>query len=363
MAKWLTTLQLEPCYFRKVPDMLRLFAKFFLGVTAIGAVCIPMQAAAQELLVNRSFESAVTPTPVDGNNFYATIPNWIATNVTPAQPLPFNLIRPFAGYANNPIATPTGGGSIYFDVNAAAGILVQSISFPSAGMVDLNGWFSVRDNQQALSGLIINVRNSSNVVVATASTSFVVTDTIGTWKLASASNIPVAAGIHTFEVVLPNPANFDLASLVFKPALAITKTSVAISDPISLANPKMIPAAVAEYFITATSPAGYTVTNNSIFISDATPPNTSLVVSNIGGAGSGPASFTTGSSGLSYSFMSLASVTDDIEFSNNNGASWGYTPSAGPAGTDPAVTNIRLRPQGTMAASSTIALRIRYRLN
>jgi hypothetical protein len=162
----------------------------------------PSRASAQELLLNRSFETPVVPS--NGNNFYATISNWILINVTPANALPWNIIRPFAGYAGNPTTTPAGGGIQYADVNSAAGTLVQAVTIPSNGMIDFSGWFSVRDNQQALSGLTINIRNSSNVVVATVSTSFVAADAIGLWKQASASNIPIAAGSYTFEVTLPN---------------------------------------------------------------------------------------------------------------------------------------------------------------
>ncbi len=339
------------------------FSWLVLRLFVIAFGCLSLPAAAQELLVNRSFESSVTPTPVNGNNFYASIPGWTITNVTPVQALPVNLIRPWTGYANNPTVTPTGGGALYFDVNAAAGSLVQTVTFPAQGMIDLSGWFSVRDNQQALSGLTINVRNSSNTIVATASTSFLASDPIGLWKQASALNIPVPAGTHTFEVVLPNPANFDLASLVFKPALTISKTSTTISDGISASNPKSLPAAIIEYTISATSPTAYTVSANSILIGDATPANMALVVTNIGGAGSGPASFTAGSSALTYSFTSLASTTDDIEFSSNGGISWTYTPTANGDGVDPLVTTVRLRPKGTMAASSTLSFKLRYRVN
>jgi hypothetical protein len=115
---------------------------------------------------------------------------------------------------------------------------------------------------------------------------------------------------------------------------------------------------VAEYTISATSPSAYTVTSNSIFVIDPTPANMELVVTTAGG----PAAFTAGASGLTYAFASLASTTDRIDFSNNNGATWTYTPAANANGTDPAVTHIRLRPQGTMAASSTFAFRVRYRI-
>jgi hypothetical protein len=321
----------------------------------------PTSAHGQELLNNRSFETPVTP--ANGNNFYASIPNWTVANVVPANPFPFNVIRPWAGYGANPLATPTGGDVQYIDINSAAGTLVQSVTFPTPGMVDLSGWFSVRDNQQALSGLVINIRNSGNVIVASASTSFLATDPIGLWKLAGAWNIPVAAGAHTFEVELPNPANFDLASLVFKPAVVVGKTSTILLDPISSANPKAIPGAIVEYTLTATTPESYTVSNNSLSLTDATPANMALVVTNADAPGNGPAFFAPGSSGLSYSFVSFASDTDDVEFSNNSGLSWTYTPTAGTSGTDPAVTTVRLLPKGIMAANSTFTFRLRYSVN
>lgn len=336
--------------------MLRLLAFLlpFLGLWSAPA-------AAQEMLANRSFEDPVVP--ANGNNFYATVPSWTVSNVTPAQPLPVNIIRPFAGYAGNPTATPAGGGIQYFDVNAASGVISQTVNIPSNGMVDIGGWFSVRDNQQDLSGLTINIRTAGGVLVTSVSTSFVAADPIGLWKRASANNVPLAAGSHIFEVVLPNPANFDLATMFFKPALAVSKTSTAYSDPFNLTtNPKLIPGGVAEYSISATSPAAYTVTSNSIALVDATPAGTDLVVTNIGGAGSGPAAFTANASNLTYGFTSLASTTDNLDFSNNGGASWTYTPIANANGVDPAVTHVRLRPQGTMAASSTFSFRLRYRV-
>ena len=54
------------------------------------------------------------------------------------------------------------------------------------------------------------------------------------------------------------------------------------------------------------------------------------------------------SSGLSYTFIDLASDFDDIEFSNDNMASWTYDPVDIGNGTDPAVTHIRVNPKGIM---------------
>jgi hypothetical protein len=335
-------------------QLIALFITLFIMATA--------PANAQELLANRSFESPVVLS--NGNNFYATIPSWTVTSVTPAQTLPFNIIKPWSGYGGNPTATPTGGGIQYFDVNSASGVLRQSVTVPAAGMLDYSGWFSVRDKQQALSGLTINIRNGTGTIVATRSSNFLDSEPIGLWKQVAGANIAVSAGTYTFEVILPDPANFDLASLVFKPAIAVSKTSVAYSDPNNnRTNPKMIPSGVVEYLISAATPNSYSVTSNSLVVTDPTPAGMTLVVADFGGAGSGPVSFSAGASGLTYSYASLASTSDNVDFSSNGGVSWTYTPVTGGDGTDPNVTNIRLRPQGTMAASSTFSFRFRYKIN
>jgi hypothetical protein len=230
-------------------------------------------------------------------------------------------------------------------------------------MIDISGWFSVRDFAQALSGLNINIRTTGGTLVTTVSTSFAASDPIGLWKQAALANIPLAAGSYIFEVDIPDFANVDLVSAVFKPALALTKSSAPYSDPLNgTTNPKLIPGGVTEYTIVATSPAGYTVSNNTIVLIDATPINAELIVADFGGAGSGPAGFAAASSGLTYGFTSLASTTDNIDFSNNGGATWTYTPVADANGADPAVTNVRLRPQGAMAASASATFRLRYRI-
>ena len=344
---------MKPSHFGNTVSIMRLLLVLFM--------LSPVSAGAQELILNRSFEAPIVPN--NGNNFYTSISNWTITNVTPANATPWNVIRPWTGYANNPTATPTGGGIQYLDVNGASGRIVQTVTFPTSGMIDISGWFSVRDFPQALTGLIINVRNSSGTIVATTNTSFTAANPIGLWKQATANNVPVTAGTYTYEVEIPNFANFDLASLVFKPALTFSKTSTIISDPVNgTINPKYIPGAIAEYRLTATSPSSYSVTSNSILITDPTPPQLALVVADIGGPGSGPAAFTPASSSLTYAFISLPSAADNIDFSNNGGATWTYAPIADANGVDTAVTNLRLRPQGAMAASSTFNFRVRYRI-
>ena len=322
-------------------------------IAIYSSLLITNDAQAQELLANRSFEAPVAPSL--GNNFYSTIPGWGVINVAPANPVAFNIIRPHAGYANNPTSTPVSGGVQYLDINSAAGTITQSITVSAPGMISISGWFSVRDFPQALSGLIIQLRNSSNVIVASANTSFTASDPIGLWKQARSNYVPISAGAYTLEVVIPNFANFDLASARFDPPITVSKSSAIFRDPYNITNPKAIPGGTVDYTIAVSSPASYALTNNSIAIIDTTPAQLALVVS------SPPvAQFNAGSSGLSYTYSGLASASDNIDFSNNGGASWSYVPVAGANGSDPAVTDVRIRPSGSMAPNGNFNLILRY---
>jgi hypothetical protein len=64
--------------------------------------------------------------------------------------------------------------------------------------------------------------------------------------------------------------------------------------------------------------------------------------------------FTNGTppSGLTYTFVSLGNAGDDVSFSNNNGATYTYTPVANANVTDHAVTNIRINPKSTFLGNT-----------
>lgn len=310
------------------------------------------------MLQNNSFENPVTSGI--GNHFYATIPHWAITNVTPANPSPFNIILAGAGYANNPEATPPDGGAQYLDINAASGTIQQSFTLPGDGMVSMGGWFSVRDFPQALGGLNLRIVNGSGVTVASASTSFTASDPIGLWKHASVQYVPLPAGTYTFEADIPNYANFDIASVVYYPPLTVDKSGSALWDPVNGSiDPKMVPGAIAAYAITVTSPASYTVTADSMELVDATPEGAAIVLTDAGG-GTGPITLNAGGSGLSVHYGGLGSSSDGVEFSADRGISWTYVPTVDADGIDPAVTHVRIRLSGSMAAASSATLGLRY---
>ena len=50
------------------------------------------------------------------------------------------------------------------------------------------------------------------------------------------------------------------------------------------------------------------------------------------------------------------STSDDLLFSNDGGATFGYTPKPGQDGTDPDVTHVRISPKGVFAPRSDAGL-------
>lgn len=63
-------------------------------------------------------------------------------------------------------------------------------------------------------------------------------------------------------------------------------------------------------------------------------------------------------SSLAVTYAAPSSTTDYIDFSSNGGTSWTYDPSAAPK----SVTNVRIRPRGTMAAGSKFSVSLPYAL-
>jgi hypothetical protein len=155
------------------------------------------------------------------------------------------------------------------------------------------------------------------------------------------------------------------------PSLTHLKSVAPFSDPVNAtSNPKAIPGALQVYTVRITNQGSGAVDNNSLAVVDAVPSNTAFYVLDSGAAGSGPIAFVNGtpSSSLTYTYAALTSPADDLEFSNDGGVSWTYQPTPDANGCDPAITHIRVRPQGSMAAAGGsgnpwFELRFRVRVN
>jgi hypothetical protein len=212
----------------------------------------------------------------------------------------------------------------------------------SANETDTNAAVTVYAAESATLGESFTVGNGANY----------------TQDLACTGNATALAG----NVLTVNPADTAIICTFtnsYVVPLSIAKTSLAYSDPVNgTTNPKLIPGGFADYSLTVTAPAGTSPTNNSVIVTDAIPANLSLFVRTYA-PGPGPVRFTPGGSALTYGFTNLASTTDDLEFSNNGGASWTYTPIADADGVDASVTHVRVRPKGSMVPGSSFTINLR----
>jgi parallel beta-helix repeat protein len=140
------------------------------------------------------------------------------------------------------------------------------------------------------------------------------------------------------------------------PNLQVTKLVAPLTDPVNNGtNPKSIPGSTQRYTVRVTNQGTGPVDNNSVLIVDKIPTNTKMFVGNLGAPGSGPVAFVNGtpSSALTWTFTALNNLTDDLDFSNDGGATWTYVPTLDAQQCDAAVTDIRMRPKGTMPGQST----------
>ena len=188
------------------------------------------------------------------------------------------------------------------------------------------------------------------------------------------STITNTATITNSNRIDPDPSNnsSSVNLTVVEPVLTVIKSAITISDPVNgTTNPYNIPGATILYSVQSTNTGLGSPDNDTVFVLDPVPANTELFVNDLGGAGSGPVLLIDGTapvnSGLSYTFTSLGSSTDDIEFSNDNAGSWIYTPVPDADGYDTNVTNIRVNPKGVMRASNgtdhpTFTLRFQVRV-
>ncbi|HEB81700.1 MAG TPA: hypothetical protein ENJ11_02440 [Gammaproteobacteria bacterium] len=156
--------------------------------------------------------------------------------------------------------------------------------------------------------------------------------------------------------------------VVGAPALNVSKSSLVLSDPVNATNPKAIPGAIVEYSIDISNTGFGYVDIDSLVVADPVATGSTFYF----GSPANPVSFIDGatSSGLSFTFSSLGSTTDDVDFSNDGGATF-ITPTTDANGYDttvPPVNFIRITPRGSFRGSDginhpSISLKFRVRIN
>ena len=174
----------------------------------------------------------------------------------------------------------------------------------------------------------------------------------GPWLAVSLANIPLVSRVC--PIVQPTVV-FGPGEIGSCPVLTVTRSTQAIFDPINnITNPKSIPGGIVLNTVITSNSGDGSVDAGTFIITEAIPANMALRVTDFDGVTAGPIQFSDGSpaSGLTYSFIALGNISDDVSFSNDSGASYTYTPSPDASGVDLAVTNIRITPQATFLGNT-----------
>ncbi|MGI9326951.1 MAG: hypothetical protein ACR2PZ_17155 [Pseudomonadales bacterium] len=264
--------------------------------------------------------------------------------------------------------------------------------------VDSVGWFDAAGGGSVLSSLVAGQTAYLRALVSDpfgsadiTAASFELFDATGTSVSTGAlAEIAATAGTKTYEVGYTVPLDavngtwtaavsaaegtegnithtaYGNVEVTGGAGLRVEKTLAVTFDGSSPSAPKAIPGAEVEYAITVTNDGGDPIEADSIEIRDQLPGELTYLLGNP----LDPITFIDGtpSSNLSFTFSGLASTTDDVEFSNDGGASF-ITPVVDADGADatiPPINFILVTPQGTMPANGGSApsfeIRLRMRI-
>jgi parallel beta-helix repeat protein len=245
-------------------------------------------------------------------------------------------------YIAQPDATGFGEGLTYLGTYVEGSAADLAATTGTYGPANINGRAQGTDTTNRFS---FRITVPAGVSIGTALTS---TATLGGETSEFGGNVTVSAG----------------------PSLLVTKLVSSLNDPVNGGTkPKSIPGSTQVYTVRVTNQGTGAVDGNTVLITDKIPANTKLFVGNLGAPGSGPVAFVNGtpSSALTWTFTALNNLADDLDFSNDGGSTWTYVPSADAQGCDAAVTDIRMRPKGTMpgqgSGSPTFDLQFRVVVN
>lgn len=138
--------------------------------------------------------------------------------------------------------------------------------------------------------------------------------------------------------------------------LSLTSTVSVVNDPVNgSSSPKAIPGAVVEVDVEASNTGTLSSDPQSTVLIQAIDSNSVFYTGT--DSSTSPVTFTDGSgnsaSGLTFSFSSLTDTSDSLDFSNDGGSSFDYSPSPDSDGYDANITDFRLTLSGSLKPATS----------
>jgi hypothetical protein len=157
----------------------------------------------------------------------------------------------------------------------------------------------------------------------------------------------------------------DITLIVTPRNATLSTSSTTIWDPVNkTSNPRVLPGSRRTVSTTFANPDIVALDGGPIDIVVPTPAGAVLSLDG-DGALAGPAiTLTEGSpaSSMGLQYITPSDPSDDVDFSVDKGQSWTHQPVAGDPVSQSAVTHVRVRARGTMAAMSSFSVQIPYRI-
>lgn len=172
-------------------------------------------------------------------------------------------------------------------------------------------------------------------------------DTSACWELTASGN----ASDNGCSGYIPTRDSNSDASLTYSigesntllPDIKLEKSSLVVNDPINGANnPKAIPLAVVKYSLQLTNEGLGATDEDTVVLKDTVPQNMKICVATVANCKESTFVDGTTSSGLTLG---------SVNYSNDNGNTFSYTPIADDEGYDSAVTDVQFKLSGVFAAS------------
>ncbi len=220
-----------------------------------------------------------------------------------------------------------------------------NVNFISGGNVAIGDGAS--ENNQALGNVVVTFTGAVDTIVIR----------YGNHTTAPGDPGQQIIGIH--DLLACNP--------VTTTTLSVSKISSIIADPVNgNTNPKAIPGATIEYLITVANTGLIATDPGTVVVWDDGPADAKMCL--IGRSG-GPVIFGDpgSNSNLTYDYggagsveTDLAVTTDDLEFSDDGGVTFDYTPIDDGEGCDTLITDFRVNPAGAFSAGGDFTITVRY---
>ncbi|BCA63034.1 hypothetical protein HMP09_2268 [Sphingomonas sp. HMP9] len=179
------------------------------------------------------------------------------------------------------------------------------------------------------------------------------------WEWSLCTSLSAVACTGYTQSTTPVTATVTVSMVVTVKPVAVAITTRTTYDPISTTNnPRSIPGSKQRTTITLTNTDIIPVDLDTLNIVLPTPPRGTVALDGDGTASTAYVKTAEGSpaSSLAVTYTTPASTTDDVDFSANGGGDWAYDPTSTPK----AVTNVRVRPRGKMAAGSSFSVSLPY---